>query len=65
MVLKSHLSVLSFLNEIDENHLLNHFFHLFIEFRFFFCFYMIHHTVVFENKNVKTSFTTSHIDAAV
>ena len=32
---------------------------------FCFCFYMIHHAVVFENKNVKTSFTTSHIDTAV
>ena len=41
-------------------HLLNHIVHLIIEFRFC-CFYMIHHTVVFEKKNVKTSFTIWHI----
>ena len=36
-------------------------FHLFIEFSVDFFVYMIHHTVVFKNKNAKTGITTLHI----
>ena len=41
--------------KIYISHLLNHIVHLIIEFRFS-CFYMIHHTVIVENKNVETGF---------
>ena len=53
-------------NHVEKNisHLLNHFVHLFIEFRFC-CFYMIHHTVVSENKTLKQVLQFDTFDAAV